>query len=151
VAACAPALPTVASPLPRNADDIVAIDLRHLSVEVAPFGDPAGLKGAQTIEFEVVTGGSRLRFPGGPLDIATLSLDGRPITDWRATEGATEIPLAGTLEAGSSHRLQLTYRAAPGRGFHRSEDLAYSTYFACDWMLCSQADFSDRFTLDLAI
>lgn len=149
--ACAPALASVPSPLPQKVDGAVAIDLRHLAVEIAPFADPSSLTGAQTIDFDVLTGGGRLRFPGGPLEIVTLSLDGTPVEEWRTTEGVTEISLERTLETGSSHVLHLTYRATPGRGFHRSEDVAYSTYFACDWMLCSQADFSDRFTFELTI
>ncbi len=149
VAACAPISPGIL-PAALAPNTVATIDIRHQTVAISPFAD-TGLTGAQTIDFSAATAGDRLRFPGGPLDIDFVSVDGGPVAGWRTTDGAVEIALGRPLRPGSRHSLRLTYRAAPGRGFKRSDSVVYSTYFSCDWMLCSQADFSDRFTFDLTI
>lgn len=150
MAGCAPALQADPAPLAPVPGSVAGIDILHQVVEISPFAAD-GLTGEQMIAFQAVTGGDRLRFVGGPLEITALSLDEVPVADWSAADGAIEVRLGSTLESGSRHSLHLTYRATAGRGFRRTDDLVYSTYFSCDWMLCSQADFSDRFTIDLAI
>lgn len=150
-AACASTPPAVRPASAPPSEAVVAIDILHQDVTISPFAEADVLTGEQTMVFRASTAGDRLRFTGGPLRIATLSLDGRPLEDWSTSGDAVEIRLGQTLDADGRHSLRLTYQAAPGRGVRRSEDLAYSTYFACDWMLCNQADFADRFTFELAI
>lgn len=137
------------NPSPSNV--AVAIDVLHQAVEISPFADDGVLRGTQTIAFQAMSGGDRLRFAGGSLAIATLEIDGQGVEGWRTDGGGVDIRLGRTLSSGSRHALRLTYVASPGRGFKRSADLVYSTYFSCDWFLCDQADFGDRFTFDLAI
>ncbi|QYF86752.1 M1 family aminopeptidase [Brevundimonas sp. PAMC22021] len=151
VAACSSTPPAARPASAPRPEAVVAFDILHQDVEIAPFAEPNELTGAQTMVFQAQTAGDRLRFTGGPLQIATLSLDGRALEDWRTSGDAINIRLGRTLDANSRHSLRLTYEAAPGRGVRRSETLAYSTYFSCDWMLCNQADFADRFTFDLTI
>ena len=127
------------------------VDIEHQAVDIAPFADSEGLTGVQTMTFETKTGGDRLVFPSGPLIISALSLDDAPVEGWSATEAGIEVRPGRALAAGERHSLRLTYRAAPGRGFQRTDGLAWSGYFACDWMLCAQSDFSDRFTMDLTL
>ncbi|WP_396594801.1 M1 family aminopeptidase [Brevundimonas sp. R86498] len=137
------------SRLPPGA--VAGIDVLHQTVEITPFPVEGGLTGTQTIDFRPTAAGDRLRFRGGPLEIRSLALDAHPVSGWTAQDGTVDIPLARPLVPGRRHTLSLTYEAAPGRGFRRSADLAWSTYFTCDWMLCDQEDFADRFTVDLTV
>ena len=149
LAACVPASAALAQVAGQAG--AAEIDILHQSVEIAPFAGEHELSGRQTLTFVVKVAGDRLRFAGGPLDIRSMTLDGRPLTGWRVGDGGVEIDLGRTATAGSRHALGLIYQAAPGRGFNRSDALAYSGYFACDWMLCNQSDLADRFTADVAI
>ncbi len=67
------------------------------------------------------------------------------------SDGVLDIALGRTLRPGSDHSMHVEYEAPPGRGVHVSDGLAYTAYFSCDWMVCSQEDFADRFTFDLSI
>jgi aminopeptidase N len=148
LAACAPNMPALD---PIGATGPIGIDILHQDVEIEPFFGSPGLRGAQSFTFRTTTGGDRLGFRGGPLKITTLSIDGRPIKDWRMSEGALDIAVGRPLRPGSGHSMYIEYEALPGRGVHVSDDLAYTGYFSCDWMVCSQEDFADRFTFDLSI
>ncbi len=129
----------------------VGIDVVHQTVDIAAFTADGSLRGSQVITFRVESSGDHLRFEGGPLTILSLTLNGQLITGWRMTDGALEVPLPTSLEQGDDHVLTVGYEARPGRGVHRSDHLVYTTYFSCDWMVCDQADFDDRFTFDLTI
>lgn len=130
---------------------LVDIDVLHQAVEIAPFAGDGLLQGQQTIAFRVATEGDRLLFQGGPLNILSLRLDGQPIPDWTMADGEVDIALPSPVASGAEHSLDIVYETQPGRGVHRSDGLVYTTYFSCDWMVCDQADFDDRFTFDLTI
>lgn len=134
-----------------SATGLVVIDVLHQNVEIDPFFGNPGLKGAQTFTFRTTTGGDRLSFKGGPLKITALKIDGHPVEDWLISEGVLDIALGRSLRPGSNHAMQVDYEAPTGRGVHISDELAYTAYFSCDWMVCSQEDFADRFTFDLSI
>ena len=147
LAACAPV------PLPdlQGERGLIGTDVIHQTVSVAPFSADGVLKGEQTLTFRTTTQGDRLRFQGGPLRITSLRIDGRDVVDWTMTDGLLDIVSPLPLTSGSEHVLTVWYEASPGRGFRRSDDLVYTTYFACDWMLCDQQNFDDRFTFDLTL
>lgn len=146
--ACAPNTPALDH---ISATGLVVIDVLHQNVEIDPFFGNPGLKGAQIVTFRTTTGGDRLSFKGGPLKITALKIDGHPVEDWRISEGVLDIALGRSLRPGSNHSMQVDYEAPTGRGVHISDELAYTAYFSCDWMVCSQEDFADRFTFDLSI
>lgn len=129
----------------------VGIDVLHQAVEVAPFSADGVLKGEQTLGFRTTTGGDRLRFQGGPIRVVSLQIDGGTVLDWKMTDGVLDIVTPLPMRSGADHALTVLYEAPRGRGIRRSEDLVYTTYFACDWMLCDQQNFDDRFTFDLTI
>ena len=46
-----------------------------------------------------------------------------------------------------------SYHGRPARGFAGSATTLYTSYFACDWMVCSQNKFGEKaaFSLDLRV
>lgn len=146
--ACAPNTPALDH---ISATGLVVIDVLHQNVEIDPFFGNPGLKGAQIVTFRTTTGGDRLSFKGGPLKITALKIDGHPVEDWLISEGVLDIAVGRSLRPGSNHSMQVDYEAPTGRGVHISDELAYTAYFSCDWMVCSQEDFADRFTFELSI
>lgn len=157
VAACAATDPVGVPDRPVAAvSGPVGFDITHQSVELDPFAEGGGLSGRQTLVFVVTASGDRLQFDSGGLRIEQAALDGIAI---QVEESPAEGPqvtgigwlLPQSLASGTRHELTVTYVVPAPRGVQRSQTLSYSGYFACDWMLCQQSDFSDRFTMDLTL
>jgi len=94
----------------------------------------------------------RLSFSGNALSIDNATLDGAPVTV--RSEGAVlTFDLPKPLPRGRAVRLELSYHGRPARGLSGSATSLYTTYFACDWMICLQDQFGDKaaFSLDLHV
>jgi len=94
----------------------------------------------------------RLSFTGNALSIDSATLDGTPVTV--RSEGAVlDFNLPKPLPRGRAVRLELSYHGRPARGLSGSTTSLHTTYFACDWMICLQDQFSDKatFSLDLHV
>lgn len=133
------------------ATSVVGLDVLHQAIEIAPFSAGGVLTGTQELTFQTTTPGALLRFKGGPIRIVSIEVDGHAVPVWEMNDGVLDIPLARPIRRATRHGMKIVYEARPGRGFHLSDSLAYSTYFSCDWMLCDQENFDDRFTVDLSI
>jgi aminopeptidase N len=61
--------------------------------------------------------------------------------------------LSEALDRGRTVQLELSYHGRPARGFAGSATSLYTSYFACDWMVCLEDQTGDKalFSLDLRI
>lgn len=150
-AACS-AIPSVqAPPRPAPASGPAQIDIVHQSVELDPFGADGTLTGLQTLTFVVTGAGDRLQFDTGALEVASAELDGQPVPALHTDDAGTGFQLPNALQVGTEHALTVAYSVDQPRDVQRSADRVYTGYFACDWMVCRQSDFADRFTMDLTL
>jgi aminopeptidase N len=99
-----------------------------------------------------VDGLRHLRFSANALSIERAVLDGAAVIVSR-DGNSLDLELARPLRRGHSVKLELSYRGRPARGFAGSPTMLYTSYFACDWMICGQDDFGDKadFALDLHV
>lgn len=109
--------------------------------------------GRETITLHATTDGVRqLNFSANALTIDSAALDGVAIA--HTVQGdVLSFDLPGPLRRGRTVKLQLSYHGRPAQGFAGSETTLYTSYFACDWMVCSQAKFGEKaaFSLDLRV
>lgn len=92
----------------------------------------------------------RLSFSGNALSIDDATLDGVPVTV-RSQEEVLDFDLPKPLARGRVVRLEISYHGRPARGLSGSATSLYTTYFACDWMVCLQDQFGDKATFSLAL
>lgn len=124
-------------------------DVQHYDLALTPDIQAKTLAGREVITLRVTRDGlQRLTFSGNALSLDSVTLDGKPVTV-RAGRDAIEIDAPTPLARGRVVRLALSYHGRPARGFAGSETLLYTSYFACDWMICLQDGFGDKATLAL--
>jgi aminopeptidase N len=94
----------------------------------------------------------RLSFSGNALSIDSAFLDGAAIAHNSQGDGLN-FELSKPLARGRTVKLELSYHGRPARGLAGSATLLYTSYFACDWMVCLQNQLGDKaaFSLDLRI
>ncbi|MGR4866427.1 M1 family aminopeptidase [Caulobacter sp. LARHSG274] len=92
----------------------------------------------------------RLGFTGNALSIDSATLDGVPVAA-SVQEDVLSFDLPKPLARGRIVRLALTYHGRPARGLSGSATSLYTTYFACDWMICPQDRFGDKAAFSLAL
>jgi aminopeptidase N len=92
----------------------------------------------------------RLTFSGNALSIDSATLDGAPVAVETGAD-TLSIRLAEPLARGRAVRLELTYHGRPARGLSGSATSLYTSYFACDWMVCAQERFGDKAAFSLAL
>jgi len=99
-----------------------------------------------------VDGVRRLNFTANALSIDSATLDGVALA--HTVEGdVLGFDLPRPLRRGLTVKLELSYHGRPARGFAGSATTLYTSYFACDWMVCSQNKFGEKaaFSLDLRV
>lgn len=105
--------------------------------------------GIETIAFRAQGGLRELAFSPNALTIDSARLGDRPISVTRREDALVfELP-----EALASGELTIAYHGVPARGLAVSATALYTSYFACDWMICRQDSPGDKalFTLDLRV
>ncbi|MEG3091803.1 M1 family aminopeptidase [Sphingomonas sp. PB1R3] len=143
------------APLPVHAADEPGAGFDVLRYDLALTPDIAAktVAGREDIILRSTEEGlSRLRFSGNALSIDQAMVDGQAVVS--RTEGDTLVfDLAKPLGRGRMVRLSLTYHGRPARGFEGTATTLYTSYFACDWMICAQNAFGDKadFALDLRV
>jgi len=128
-------------------------DVASFTLSLTPDIRSGTLSGEETIALRATAKGVRqLRFSGNALTIDRAVLDGRPVPH-DVRDGVLRFDLATPLVHGRVSRLELSYHGRPARGFATSATGLYTSYFACDWMICAQDRFGDKanFTLDLRV
>jgi aminopeptidase N len=94
----------------------------------------------------------RLSFTGNALSIDSASVDGDAVSHQRRGD-VLDFDLPKPLARGRTVKLQLSFHGRPKRGFAGSGTSLYTSYFACDWMICAQNQFGDKadFALNLIV
>lgn len=109
--------------------------------------------GRQTVFLQsTIDGLQRLDFSGNALTIYKATVNGVAVR--HGLEGNVLVfDLAEPFMRGTPIKLELSYHGRPARGFVGTTNLLYTSYFACDWMVCAQNAFGDKadFTLDLVV
>ena len=124
-------------------------DVQHYDLALTPDVAAKTLSGREVITLRV-TGDrlQRLSFSANALSIDSATLDGEPVTI-RSTAEALEIETPEPLKRGRVVKLALAYHGKPARGFAGPETSLYTSYFACDWMVCRQDGFGDKASVAL--
>jgi len=134
-----------------RADD--GFDVTRYALELTPDLAAKTVVGRETIRVRATTESvRRLLFTGNALVIDSAAIDGRAVVSAQR-DGVLAFDLPAPLVKGRSATLTLSYHGRPARGVATSANALYSSYFACDWMICRQDRFGDKalFTLDLAV
>jgi len=128
-------------------------EVESYALQLVPDLSTKSVSGAETIRFRSLRNGLRsLSFSPNALIVEKATLDGRPVrTDSGKGSVTFELPVA--VDSGRSATLAFRYRGVPTRGVKASATSMYTSYFACDWMICLQDAPGDkaRFSLDLRL
>lgn len=126
--------------------------LRH-DLVLTPDLTAGTLSGIQTITLRSTQDGLRaIAFSPNAMTISAATLDGRRVQVTSDKKALTFI-LPAALGRGRSGVLRVSYHGKPARGVIFGRDSVYTSYFACDWMLCLQDSPGDKalFGLDLRL
>jgi len=117
--------------------------------------DVAGktVAGRETIVLRATADGvRRLGFSRNALIIDGATLNGAPLAV-SPDETTLAFDLPKPLARRRTAKLVIAYHGRPARGLAGSATSLYTSYFACDWMVCVQDAFGDKagFSLDLTV
>jgi aminopeptidase N len=126
-------------------------DVLRYTLALSP--DPAGKSVAGTEDIVFRKLGKDLRrivFSPNALTIDSASVDGKraPISR-SSTELAFDLP--AVLGQAKTATLHVLYHGVPARGIASTPSGLYTSYFACDWMICSQDTPGDKAILELSL
>ncbi len=151
LAACLLTGPALAAAAPGEGFDVTRYELA-LTPDI-PNGTVAG---REVITLRATRDGlQRLDFSGNGLTLDKATLDGVPVT--AQSEGdVLGFALGQPLKRGRVVRLEVLYHGKPvrglsGSGLSGSGTSLYTSYFACDWMICLQDQFGDKAGFSLAL
>ena len=128
-------------------------DVLRYDLAVSPDIAHGTLAARETISLRITGDNVRqLAFSANALTIDSAVLDGRPVALSR-TGGMLAFVPSAPLSRGRKVSLVVTYHGRPARGFAGTPTSLYTSYFACDWMICAQDSFGDKanFALDLRV
>lgn len=94
----------------------------------------------------------RVVFSPNALHIGHATMDGKPVGVTTATEGVA-FAFDRPLRQGKTAKLSFEMQGVPARGVVTTDNGLYTSYFACDWMVCLQdvPGNKARFSLDLLL
>ncbi|MDQ1159511.1 aminopeptidase N [Sphingomonas sp. SORGH_AS 950] len=133
---------------PDESFDVIGYDLA-LTPDIAN----KTLAGHEILTLRATMDGlTELRFSPNALTIDYVTLNGVALPV-RSERDALTFTLPEPLRRGRTVKLDVTYHGQPARGFATSANALYTSYFACDWMICRQNAFGDkgRFALRLRV
>lgn len=148
-ALAAPAASTAADAPPVGA----GFEVERYAVSLTPDLSAKSVVGAEEITVRSLRDGLRsLVFSPNALVIDGATVDGNEVEVSSAETGIT-IVLPTPLARGREVTLRLRYHGVPARGVRITDTSIYTSYFACDWMVCLQDAPGDRalFALDLQV
>lgn len=109
--------------------------------------------GVETITLRSTVSDLRqLIFSANALTIDSAALDGT-IVKFSIVGGTLVFDLSKPLVHGRKARLKISYHGVPARGIVATGAAIYTSYFACDWMICLQDSPGDKalFMVDLRV
>ena len=143
-----PSIPVTVTATPGDGFEVTSY-----SLALMPNISAKTIAGRETITLRAtIDGVQRLNFSANALTIDSASLDGVALV--HSVQGnVLGFDLPRPLRRGRGVSLRVSYHGRPARGFAGSATTLYTSYFACDWMICSQNKFGEKaaFSLDLAV
>ena len=128
-----------------------AIDVVHYDVEVKPDFDQRTITGRTTIRFRSLESSlSEVSFSPNAMSIDEARMNGTALRVVRATDSIA-VQLSRPVLRGQRAEITLSYSGKPARGLTFEGRAVYSSYFTCDWMICSQDDPGDKATLQMSL
>jgi len=134
-----------------GSDDGFDVTSYRLALALNP--DDMTVEGREVIKLRVTADGVRqLRFSGNALSIAGATVHGVAVGS-SIQDGSLAFETPAPLARGQVVELTVSYQGRPTRGLARSANAIYTSYFACDWMVCRQDHFGDKaaFSIDLTV
>jgi len=127
------------------------IDVLAHDIEITPDFAARSLSGRASIRVQIEQDGLReLAFSKNAFVIDSALLDGRPVTARQGERSLLFTP-PRPLRRGQSATLTVSYRGQPARGVTFTDDAVFTSYWACDWMICSQDVPSDKASFQLRL
>jgi aminopeptidase N len=126
-------------------------DVRHYDVRLRPAYESASIAGEETVDVAVTAAElAEIAFSPNGLRISAASLDGQPIRFEQRPDALVFTPTR-SLSRGARARLSVSYSGSAVRGLTFSPASVYSSWFACDWMICALDRPGDRAGIDLRL
>lgn len=154
LAAVAAALTAPAASAAADAPLVGAgFEVERYALSLTPNLSAKSVVGAEEITVRSLRDGLRsLVFSPNALVIDGVTVDGSEVQVW-SDKGGITITLPAPLASGRKVTLRLRYHGVPARGVTATDTSMYTSYFACDWMICLQDAPGDRalFALDLQV
>jgi len=144
------ALTLVVAASPAHAEDRGRFDVLHYGLRLSIDRAARAVKGEETIDLRMRQSSAELSFSDNALEIVSARAAGQPVAVRRAG-GRMTFVLPRAARAGARLTLRVAYRGQPKRGLIFEPQLAYASYFACDWMVCDLDRTGDRATFDLRL
>lgn len=145
-----PAVVRADEPMPAPAPG-EGFEVERYALSLVPDLGTTAMSGTETIRLRSTAAGLRdIVFSPNALTITDATLDGAPISVASTTAGLA-FHLAEALSLGREGVLRFRFAGIPRRGVTTTPTGLYTSYFACDWMVCLQDSPGDkaRFALDL--
>lgn len=126
-------------------------DVAHYTLSLAPDVASGTVSGVEDIRFRSTRRDlDAVAFSANALTVTDAAIDGAPVAI-ETVGKALIFRFAEPLPKGRTATLRLRFAGTPARGVRVLPGAIYTSYFACDWMICPQDSPGDkaRFTLDL--
>ena len=125
-------------------------DVAEYTVALTPDAASGAVSGRETIRLTPVRALDALRFSGNALAISDATLNGAPVLVEASGEGVVFRP-AVPLAKGAKVVLRFTYAGQPRGGIVVVPGGIYTSYSACEWMVCLQDSPGDKARFSLAL
>lgn len=154
MAAAAAAMVAPAAPAPPERMAVGAgFDVERYAVVLTPNPADKSVAGIETVTVRSLQDGLRsIVFSPNALVVDAATVNGRA-TRVASDERGISIALPTPLARGRAATLRVRYHGIPRRGVTATATSMYTSYFACDWMICLQDSPGDKaaFELDLRV
>jgi aminopeptidase N len=127
-----------------------AVDVLHYDVALNLDFDRSALTATTKIEFLARRPTSEIWFSGTGLSLDKVSLAGR-VLQFDNDGSRLTIRFPRALEQGERAVITVQYHGETRRGLVFDRRLAYTNYWACDWMICALDDTGDKASIRLAL
>ena len=128
-------------------------EVEGYQLQLRPDLSTTALSGVQRIRLRSTSDHlTQLTFSPNALQILSAELNGQPIAVTSTTDGIT-FALPSALAKGARASLAFKIVGVPAQGVVRAASGFYTSYFACDWMVCLQDSPGQKasFALDLFV
>lgn len=145
------AAPTHAQTSGQTSSPGAGFDVTRYTVTLTPDIETRSVEGNEQVQLRATTDGvAQLVFSPNALTISEAMLDGKPISV-SLSKNATTFLLPDPLARDQIATLTFKMSGTPARGLVSVPGGLYTSYFACDWMVCLQDAPGDKanFALDL--